>query len=379
MANTLTGLIPEIYAAADKVSRELVGAIPASSMAFSASPAALNEPIRVPITRITQSQDITPSMSTGEPTDHVVDHVDIKITKSKSVTFGFVGEEQLGLKNSFGYNELQTKWITQAMRQLSGEIEQDLMTEAAQNASRAFGTAGTTPFASNLRDAAEIIKMMKDNGAPEGDLQLVANTSTGVNLRSLTQLTNVNQSGSDRMLRQGIIADPIQGIYVRETGKPVDHTAGTGAGYLVVGALAAGTTDIPVDTGTGTVLEADFVTFAGDSNKYMVETGIAAPGTIKIAAPGLLADVADNTAVTVGGDYSANVAFDRDALQLVARPPAIPEGGDDRDDSVVVTDPVSGISFEVSRWSGNRKVRYEVAISWGVKNIKPEHSQILLG
>ncbi len=379
MANTLTGLIPEIYAAADKVSRELVGAIPASSMAFSALPAAKDEAIRVPITRITASQDISPSMSIGEPTDHIVDYVDIKITKSKSVTFGFVGEEQLGLKNSFGYNELQTKWIVQAMRQLSGEIENDLMVEAANNASRAFGTAGTTPFASNLRDAAEVLKMMKDNGAPDGDLQLVVDTSTGVNIRSLTQLTNVNQSGSDRMLRQGIIADPIQGVHIRETGKPVEHTAGTGAGYVTSGVLPIGTTVIPVVTGSGTVLEGDFITFAGDSNKYMVATGVSAPGSITIAQPGLRIEAANTTAVTVGGDYSANVAFDRDALQLVARPPAIPEGGDDRDDSVVVTDPVSGISFEVSRWSGNRKVRYEVAMAWGVKNIKPEHSHMLLG
>ncbi len=377
--NTLTGLIPEIYAAADKVSRELVGAIPASSMAFSHLPAAVNEAIRIPITRITASQDISPSMVIGEPTDHVVDHVDIMVTKSKSVTFGFVGEEQLALKNSFGYNELQTKWITQAMRQLSGEIEQDLMIEASSSASRAFGTAGTTPFASNLRDAAEVLKMMKDNGAPDGDLQLVVNTSTGVNIRSLTQLTNVNQSGSDRMLRQGIIADPIQGVHIRETGKPVEHTAGTGSGYVTSGALPVGTTVVPVVTGSGTVLEGDFITFAGDSNKYMVSTGVAAPGSITIAPPGLRTEAANATAVTVGGDYSANVAFDRDALQLVARPPAIPEGGDDRDDSVVVTDPVSGISFEVSRWSGNRKVRYEVAMAWGVKNIKREHGFLLLG
>lgn len=111
----------------------------------------------------------------------------------------------------------------------------------------------------------------------------------------------------------------------------------------------------------------------------MVDTGIAAPGTITIAAPGLLIEAADATALTVGGSYTSNVAFDRDAIQFVARPPAMPEEGDARMDSMIIQDPKSGLAFEVSVWGGNRKVRYEVSLAWGVKAIKPEHITQLLG
>jgi len=62
----------------------------------------------------------------------------------------------------------------------------------------------------------------------------------------------------------------------------------TAAGYTSSATgFAIGTTSIQLISGTGTVAAGDMVTFAGDINQYAVTTGIAAPGTIVIAAPGL--------------------------------------------------------------------------------------------
>jgi hypothetical protein len=49
------------------------------------------------------------------------------------------------------------------------------------------------------------------------------------------------------------------------------------------------------------------------------------------------------------------------------------------DDVMMITDPRSGISFEVALYKQYRQVRYEISAAWGVKNFKPEHSAILLG
>jgi hypothetical protein len=66
-------------------------------------------------------------------------------------------------------------------------------------------------------------------------------------------------------------------------------------------------------------------------------------------------------------------------MALAARAPALPEGGDLAMDRMLLTDPRSGLVFEVSLYPGYRKVRAEVAMSWGVKAIKPPHIVALLG
>lgn len=78
---------------------------------------------------------------------------------------------------------------------------------------------------------------------------------------------------------------------------------GTGTSYTSTAAgFAIGTTQIPLITGTGTVLPGDVVTFAGDTNKYTVTVGISGPGTITIASPGLAQAIpAAATAMTIGG------------------------------------------------------------------------------
>ena len=122
----------------------------------------------------------------------------------------------------------------------------------------------------------------------------------------------------------------------------------------------------------------DTITFAGDANKYVVTSALAA-GDVTIAAPGLKGATAGDVAVTVGNGYAANMAFNRDAIVLVTRAPARPVEGDLAEDVMLMTDPRSGITFEVSMYKEYRQVHFEVALAWGVSAIKPEHIGILLG
>lgn len=378
MANTLTGLIPSLYQGLDIVSRELVGLVPAVTSNSGAERAAVGQTVRVPITGVANVADISPAMTAPEPTDQTVTNTDIVITKARAAEFGVVGEEQRGLNaNGAGWENIQAGMFAQAVRKLVNEVEADLAGTYIAT-SRAYGTAGTTPFASDLSDTANLHKILADNGSPLMEKQLVIDTTAGAKMRNLTQLTKANEANSDSLLRQGVLLD-VHGFAIRESAQMKLHAKGTGTGYLSNGTFAEGATVINVDTGSGTILAGDVVTFAGDPNKYIVAVGAAAPGNITLAAPGLQQSLADGVAMTIGNNYTANMAFDRNAIQLVTRAPALPNGQDMAQDSMMITDPRSGLTFEVRVYYGYRKVRYEVALAWGVKNIKPEHSVLLLG
>lgn len=380
MGNVLTPFIPDLYQALDEVSRELVGFVPSVARNSSAARAAVGENVIVPISTALQSKDCSPAMQVPEPDDFVLDNVAITINKSKNVSFGLNGEEYQGLDNGIGANQVLAENFKQAIRTLVNEMEIDVAKEAAINASRAFGTAGTAPFANDLKAAAHIKKILDDNGAPAIGRSLIIDTNAGVNLRGLTQLTNAGNAGTTMTLRQGELL-PLFGLSIKESAGIYNGVAGTAEG-ATVNAAEAGATELTLKAGTsGNIKAGDYITLAGDSNKYVVVENVAVSSgnKIKIAKPGLRVAASDGASVSVVASSARNVAFTQNAIQLVTRAPALPGGRDSAVDSYMLTDARSGMSFEVRVYDGYRKMRAEVACAWGVKAIKPEHIAALLG
>ncbi|WP_285130322.1 P22 phage major capsid protein family protein [Leclercia adecarboxylata] len=378
MSNTLTGLIPTIYTALDVVSREQVGFIPAVAKNTKADAAAKDQTVSAPVAPVAVTEDIVPGPTAPNTGDQGIGHVDVKITKSKMAPVKWNGEEQLALGPAGTYNTILADQFKQAFRALSNEVDADLGA-LYYGSSRMVGTPGTTPFGvkEDLSDAALARKVLSDNGAPTTDLQMVLGSSAIANLRGKqTVLFKVNESGTEQLLREGVIGR-LEGFNIHESAGVKNVAAGAGTGYLVNGAKVVGDIIIAIDTGTGGIAQGNVVKFTGDDNSYMVAAATAS--TITLAAPGLRQALADNTAITVAGAYTANMAFDRNAFLLASRTPAMPEGGDTADDVMNVTDPVSGITFQVALYRQYRQVRYEVGLAWGVASIKPAHSVIIAG
>lgn len=384
-ANTLTGLIPDLYAGLDVVSRELVGLIPSVFRNASVERCAVGEKLTYPITPELAAADISPAMTVPEPTDRVIANDYITITKSRGVDFGWVGEEQKGINNGPGFLSLQGDLFAQGLRTLTNEIETDLATEIYANASRAYGTAGATPFGTNTGETAQVRKILDDNGCPASERSLVIDTTAGASLRTLTNLTKVNEAGTSMTLRDGELLN-LNGFSIKESAKITSYAVGTASNTATTNTTgyAVGTTTITLaSTGSGTILAGDVITIAGDSNKYVVKTGNAAVGsggTIVLRAPGLRVAVpASAQTITVVARATRNAAFTRTAVHLGMRAPALPTEGDVAFDRFTIIDPRSGLNFEISLYRGYRKIRAEVAAAWGVKAVKPAHIATLLG
>jgi hypothetical protein len=384
LANTITNLVPTIYNALDVVARELVGFIPAVSSDMTFDRAAVGQTVMSPVAPAATATDITPAVTPPNDGDQTIGNVSMTITKARRVPIRWNGEEKLGLDNNgASYNVIFRDQVAQAMRTLTNEIETDLGALHIY-ASRAYGTAGTTPFASNLGDPAQVRKILADNGAPMGDLNMVIDTAAGAAMRTLAQLTKANEAADTTLLRRGVLLD-IHGFAMRESAQVRTVSAGTGASATTnTAGYAVGATVITMaSAGTGTVLAGDVAAFAGDTSKYLVVSGdadVSNGGTITIAAPGLRKAIpAAATNITISAASTRNMGFARSAIALATRAPALPPQGDSADDRFIVTDPISGLSFEVSLYKQYRQVQYEVAVAWGVKAVKPEHIAVLLG
>jgi hypothetical protein len=316
-------------------------------------------------------------MAVPSAIDQTIANASLTLSKNKYAGFSWTGEETYSVDQGPGFLTIRQGQIAQAFRALVNEMENDVCDALALGASRAFGTAGTTPFASTLGDSAQVRKILDDNGAPASGRSLVINTSAGAALRTLGQLTKANEAGTAMTLRDGELLN-LHGFSVRESAQVNNATAGTGSGHLIneASGYAVGATSLTLDTGTGTILAGDIITIG--TNKYVVKTALA-DNVVVIESPGLVAAVANNAEVTVNATSARNLAFSSDAIVLATRLPIFPGEGDLAIDNEVITDPRTGISFDLRVYPGDGMVLYRIHALWGFKVLKPAHSALLLG
>jgi hypothetical protein len=379
--NTLTNLLPDLYADLDVVSRELTGLIPAVTIDASLARGKLGQSVYIPVAPTNTSTSITPAMIVPAEADQVIGSVPVTISKAKAVKFSWDGEEERGLNTGPGISSIWRGQFAQALRVLVNEVEADLAGMQSQF-SRAFGAANAVPFntAGDFSDASQVLRILKDNGAPLSDNQLVVNTNAGANF--LGKQAEANRQGTDTILRQGVF-QTVSGMDIRESGQIVSATAGSfSSGTLTSAVRAKGTTSLVTTADYTAGLGAgDIITLAHEAgaHKYVIQSVSAS--AIVISEPGLrTATAATGTvAITLIASASRNMAFNRSAIVLATRLPERPSAGDMAIDVTTLVDPRSGLAFEVAIYPGYRKVVYEVSLAWGYAVIKPEHTALLIG
>jgi len=383
--NVLTGLIPVLYEKMNVVSRELTGFIPAVTLSATAERAALNQSITGFTAPAATSEDDTPTMVPAAANGKTFTPKALTLSKAKKVRIPFAAEEVKSLEANGigGVSPFTANAIEEAYRTILNEFDSDIGT-TAMLASRAYGAAATAPFGTNLTEAAYIRKILVDNGAGEGDLQLVIDTIAGAKMRSLTQLNSANSAGNDSLLRQGVLGD-IMGLTIRESAHVKSKTAGTMANATTTAVgYAVGATRIYLTNavGTGVVSAGDVVYFGTDTtNKYVISAvsfAGANPATgdyIDLQAPGLMVALsAAQNAITVTATHTCGAAFKRSAIWAGFRPPARDMIMKDQAiDWTLVTDPRTGLTMEAAIYPGHGMAEMWIRAVWGTLAFKNEH------
>lgn len=392
MANTLTltGFTELLYEARDIVANEpcaLVDSVMVNSGSEGVSINGTVQSFRTASPTLNTSH--TPAMTVPDGDDQTLTVETLTIDQVARVSIPFKGEVWKQIENTAGREAVRDALFAQAIRKMRNAIEAHVGTVIKNGASRAVGTAGTTPFASSHALINDARRILVDNGCPveDGSVSLVLDTAAGVNLRNLSHIYKVNESGSSEPLRRVVLLD-MSGIAIKESAGIASHTKGTlgGSPTSASAGFALGATSITLtaSVGTGTIVAGDALSIANDTgNVYIVKTGnsdVSTGGTIVLNDPGLRkATGASTRALTLAANYTGNVVFHKNSVELAIRPPAMPPGGDLASDRMTIQDPKTGLVFEAALYPGYGMNVVELCCYYKAKVWKPEFVATILG
>lgn len=374
MANSFTNILPVLTKAAQTVSREAIGLIKSINLDTSDQGASLGATINLPKAPAGSPAAWTPSLAPALA-DTTATGVQLTLSLAYEVKWHVTAEQgramDQGDANAMSWYERQS---AQAMRALANQIEAYFAGIAYKASSRAIGTAGSTPFSSTLDDAAQLARILNDNGAPMFGRRLVLSPAAWAELQErFTSLTKTAAGGLGELAEMA-------GLQPILSNQLTAHTAGTGAGYLgnKTAGHAVGDTTVPLDTGSGTILAGDVILVGTGGRMYVVKTALSG-GSLVINDPGLVVAAANNVVVTRQAAYTPNLALTPDAVYGVIRAPLQPARLPNGWEHTIVRDDVSGIPFGVLAIPGDGVTHYSARALYGGVAVESRHIATLMG
>ncbi len=379
MANTITNILPKILARGLLALREQAVMPRLVNLDYSNESAQKGDTIDVPIPSSLTVSDTVPSNVLEAPADSAPTKVQISLNNWKKVNFHLTDKQLVDIDKNEHFIPMQ---MSEAVRALSNQINLTVLQEF-KGVYGFVGTAGTTPFGSNVTDATNARKVLNQQLCPRDNRRMVLDFDAEANALALAEFQRVNESGDLNVKREGEIGRKF-GFDIFTDDQIVTHTAGGSGTPLVNGALAVGDTSVAIDgmSGTSGFVVGDVVTFAGHAQTYAITvapTASSGAQTVTVS-PAIKAIVADNASVTKKASHTVNLAFHRDAFALAMRPLTSETAGDAYGNNIVsMTDPVTGLSMRLEVYRQYKQVVYELDALWGVKLIRPEYAVRIAG
>jgi P22 coat protein - gene protein 5 len=252
-----------------------------------------------------------------------------------------------------------------------------------------FGTPATTPFLSSgagTADATGARKVLNNQLAPLDNRRFVIDPDAEANALNNRAFQDMSFSGSAEGIVEGKLNRKLGFDWFMDQQVPT-HTKGVATGTpLSNGGNAVGDISIATDGWTndtaGILVEGDLITFAGDTQTYVVTADVASGSTTGPAAvpiaPALQATLADGVAITVVASHVVNLAFHRDAFAFASRP--LKDSAQGLGSIIeTATDPVSGLSLRLEISRQHKQTQFSYDILFGAALVRRELACRLYG
>ncbi len=301
--------------------------------------------------------------------DITEDGVLITLDKIADVSVGLTAKEM-----ALNLEDFTAQVLNPAMVAIAQKINSDGL-KLYKDISNVTGTAGTTP--SDLSAFAAAAKTLNNCKAPMSDRYAVWDANALAAFQVLPSVINAEKSGTTKALREGSIGR-ILGFDNFMSQSVINHTAGvlTGSAKVKTAASMGDTTlEINATSLTGELKTGDIIKIGDNSYSVLVGGGAVSNAvTVTLATP-LVSDLAVSTPITVVGNHTANLAFNKNAFAFVSRPLEVARGVES------YTTNYNGISMRVSLGydMATKTQTLSVDTLYGFKTIYPELACRVLG
>lgn len=366
-ANTTTYVLPQLLAQGLLSLRQFAVMPRYVNRAYETLAGEKGTTIDVPIPSAITAAAVSPSYVPPDDAGVSPTRVQISLSQWWEAPFFLTDKELLEVMN--GTIPLQAQ---EAIKAIANNVDSAILALYA-NVYGYAGTAGTTPFATDLSEYLSARSVLNNQLAPLDPRFVVLNPDAEANALALRAFQDAAFRGDTMGIQDGVIGKKLGAFWFVDQNVP-SQTAGTwtNAG-TTTGTNAAGQTTVNLTGGTGSILAGDIVTFSGaDKQTYVVVTPTGtAPTTAIVVSPALVTAKSSGETVTVKATHVVNMAFHRDAFVLASRPfaGADPLGLGQYSSAV---DPISGLTLRLEVSRQHKRTRFSYDILYGVQAVRPQ-------
>jgi len=343
------------------------------------------ETIDIPLSAAQTTEDVTPAATPSAPTDLTPTTAQITLDNWKHTDFALNDQEVGRIRADKDFVPLQ---MEEAFKAIAKDIN-DTVFATYKGIYGYVGTAATTPFGSGVEvaSATNLRKTLHEQLCPRDNRRAVLDFAAEAAALNLSQFSDAEKRGDKETKASGELGRIFGFNWYGEDGVP-DHTAGTVTSSPVAGDAALAATSVGVSGGSGNYLEGDIITFAGDTQTYVVGgTTDSSSGTLAIQ-PGLKVAITGGSApaITLKASHVVNLGFHRDAFGLAVRAPdagikellgGIPGGN--VLSSVTLQDPVSKLIMRLELIRGYKMTIWDLDCLWGTALVSAARACRLAG
>ena len=334
-----------------------------------------NQTVDIAIPAAVAVRTVTPDVV--PPAVTAITPTNVSLTMDQHEEAPFILDDQALIKVDRGIVPMQ---LTEAVKAVANGIDNHIWGKvtAAAGVYGFAGTAGTTPFGTDLTEFTDARKVFLDQLGPldEDNVFFVFDTAVDANTLNLDQVTNAASRGDGgRTKLRGEIGSVLGARWIMSQNVPT-HSQ-TAAGTILVN--DAGTTigdgTLTWDGGGTQPAVGDIFTVDGDTQTYQVQSATA---TVITMLPASKVAWANSAVVTFKGSYVANLLYHRNFLAF-AMAPLLESNLLRNEDAAIAFDEELGMGLRVELTKQHHQYQWTVDAMYGAVIVRPEYAVIVAG